>query len=375
MAARRGRGEGSITKRSDGRWMARVDLGWQDGKRGRKAVYGRTRREVQEKLNETLHRTTHGLPPVPDQETVGSFLRRWLDVRQGKVRARTHERYTQVVHAHLLPHLDRVRLAKLTPADVAACLQRVEAAGSAYTACGAREVLRCALNQGVRWELVPRNVAALTDPPQHCPREIQPLNPEQASALLAAVDGHRLEALFTVAVGLGLRQGEALGLCWDAVDLDAGLLSVRRTLERAGVVPRFGRPKTARSRRTMTMPGIVAAALRKHRTRQLEERLAVGARWKDSGLVFTTSTGTAVDKSGLCRTFKGILRAAGLPNIRYHDLRHTAATLLLAQGVAPRTIMETLGHSQISLTMNTYAHVVPALQREAAAKMDAILGR
>ena len=159
MAARRGRGEGSITKRSDGRWMARVDLGWQDGKRGRKAVYGRTRREVQEKLNETLHRTTHGLPPVPDQETVGSFLRRWLDVRQGKVRARTHERYTQVVHAHLLPHLDRVRLAKLTPADVAACLQRVEAAGSAYTACGAREVLRCALNQGVRWELVPRNVA------------------------------------------------------------------------------------------------------------------------------------------------------------------------------------------------------------------------
>ena len=375
MTTRRGRGEGSITKRNDGRWMAQADLGWQDGKRRRKTLYGRTKREVQEKLRETLHRQEHGLPPVPEQETVGAFLSRWLEISQGRVRRRTHERYGQIVRAHLLPGLARIRLAKLTPQDVAACLRRIEAAGSAYMARGAREVLRAALNQAVRWELVSRNVAALTDPPRHTTRQIEPLTPRQANTLLKAVADHRLEALITVAVGLGLRQGEALGLRWEDVDLEAGVLSVRQTLERAGRRPRFGEPKTARSRRTITMPGIVAAALRRHRTRQLEGRLAAGARWRESGLVFTTTIGTPIDKSGVHTAFKAILRAAELPNIRYHDLRHTAATLLLTQGVDPRTIMETLGHSQISLTLNTYAHVMPALQREAAAKMDAILRR
>ena len=373
MAARRGRGEGSITKRSDGRWMAQADLGWQDGKRRRKTVYGRSKREVQEKLRDVLHRKEHGLPPVPEQETVGAFLHRWLESRQSRVRRRTLERYEYVVRAHLLPHLGRIRLAKLTPQDVVACLRRVEAVGSAYTARGAREILRTALNQAVRWELVSRNVAALTDAPRHRARQIEPLTPGQASTLLAAVADHRLEALITVAVGLGLRQGEALGLRWEDVDLHAGVLAVRQTLECAGTEPRFGEPKTTRSRRTISMPGIVADALRRHRTRQLEDRLAAGARWRDCGLVFTTTIGTPIDKSGLHKDFKAILRTAGLPDIRYHDLRHTAATLLLAQGVDPRTIMETLGHSQISLTLNTYAHVMPALQRDAAAKMDEIL--
>ena len=132
-------------------------------------------------------------------------------------------------------------------------------------------------------------------------------------------------------------------------------------------------PKSARGRRTIVLPRIVTAALRKHRTRQLQERLVAGQRWNDYGLVFTTEAGAPLNGCNVNRTFKAILRRAGLPAIRYHDLRHTAATLLLAQGVDPRTIMETLGHSQISLTLNTYAHVVPALQREAAAKMDEIL--
>ena len=248
-------------------------------------------------------------------------------------------RYSHAVRSHLLPNLERIRLAKLTPQDVAACLRHVEASASACSARKAREILRTALGQAVRWELVSRNVAALTDPPKHRTREIEPLTPEQASTFLAAVADHRLEALFTVAVGLGLRQGEALGLRWDDVDFDAGLLSVRRTLERAGVEPRFGEPKTARSRRTITLPVIVTAALRRHRTRQLEERLKAGSRWRDSGLVFTASVGTTINKGWLQRVFKGILRAASLPDIRYHDLRHTAATLLLVQGVDVRTIM------------------------------------
>ena len=373
MATRRGRGEGGITKRRDGRWMAQADLGWQDGKRRRKSIYGRTKSEVQEKLRETLHRKAHGLPPVPEQEMVGTFLRRWLEIKQGSVRQRTWTRYEQIVRAHLLPSLERVRLARLTPQDVAACLRHVEASGSAYRARGARDVLRTALNQAVRWELVPRNVAALTDPPRHRPRQIKPLTPGQAATLLSTVSGDRLEGLLTVALGLGLRQGEALGLRWEDVDLEAGQLSVQQTLERAGAEPRFEEPKTERSRRTITMPGVAVAALRRHRTRQLEEQLAAGSRWRKSGLVFTTSIGTPMHRARLHTSFKQILLAAGLPDIRYHDLRHTAATLLLAQGVDPRTIMETLGHSRISMTMDTYAHVMPALKRGAADKMDAIL--
>lgn len=374
MSRRRGRGEGGITKRQDGRWMAQVDLGWQDGKRRRKALYGRTKAEVQDKLRETLHRRDHGLPPVPEQETVGSFLRRWLDHKLGKVRRRTWKRYEQIVRAHLMPGLERVRLARLTPQDVAACLRRVETSKSAYTARGARDVLRTALNQALRWELVSRNVAALTDAPRHRPGQIRPLTPEQAATLLDAAAGHRLEGLITVALAVGLRQGEALGLRWEHdVNFKTGVLAVGQTLERGGPEPRFGDPKTERSRRTIKLPGVVTAALRRHRRRQLEERLAAGARWVDSGLVFTSRIGTAVDRSSLQKAFKALLRTAGLPDIRFHDLRHTAATLLLTQGVDLRTIMDTLGHSHISLTMNTYAHVMPKLQRGAAAKMDAIL--
>ena len=374
MATRRGRGEGSITRRADGRWMARVDLGWQDGKRRRKTLYGRTKREVQDKLRETLHRTEKGLPPVPEQETVGAFLHRWLEIIRSQLRPRTHRSYEQVVRIHLEPGIGRVRLAKLTPLDVSTWLESRRTAGvGGRTIHYARAVLRAALNKALKWGLVSRNVASLTDPPRYRARQIAPLTPEQAKKFLAAVADHRLEALFTVAVGLGLRLGEALGLPWDAVSLDAGTLSVRQTLERGGKQPRFGEPKSARGRRTIVLPRIVTAALRKHRTRQLQERLVAGQRWNDYGLVFTTEGGAPLDGCNVNRTFKAILRGAGLPAIRYHDLRHTAATLLLAQGVDPRTIMETLGHSQISLTLNTYAHVVPALQREAAAKMDDIL--
>ena len=423
MTARRGRGEGSITKRADGRWMARVDLGWQDGRRCRKTLYGQTKREVQDKLREAVQRFEHGLRPVPEQETVGAYLRRWLEFKQGQLRPRTYTSYEHIVRAHLDPGLGRVRLAKLAPHDVAAWLRRHQKNGaSARTTRYARSVLRAALNQALRWELVLRNAAALTDPPRYRAREIQPLTPDQARTLLDVVAGHRLEALISVGLGLGLRRGEALGLRWDAVNLESGKLSVRQALERAGGDPvernrltaerrrllakldatkdraergrltsklsqvrqqlkavrttvRFAEPKTNRSRRTITIPGLVTDALRAHRLRQLEERLAAGARWRESGLVFTSTVGTPLDERNLNRLFKAILRDANLPAIRYHDLRHTAATLLLAQGVDPRTIMETLGHSQISLTLNTYAHVVPALQRAAAAKMDEILRR
>lgn len=254
-------------------------------------------------------------------------------------------------------------------------------------------------------------------------KEIQPHTPEQARTLIAATRHHRLGAIVSVATALGLRQGEALGLRWQDIDFDAGTLSVRQALERSGgdsaarrplaverrelririaAAPqrsperreltqqlqanrakwrelrsqlRFVEPKSARSRRTIRMPQIVIAALKSHRRQQLEERMAIGEAWQDSGLVFTSPIGTPMEPRNMTREFHRMLKAANVPRVRFHDLRHTAATLLLAQGIDPRTIMETLGHSQISLTLNTYSHVLPALQADAAAKLDAILSR
>lgn len=181
-------------------------------------------------------------------------------------------------------------------------------------------------------------------------------------------------ALFTVALALGLRQGEALGLQWDAVDLQAGVLHVRVALQRTGKKWHLVEPKSARSRRAIVLPRVAIVALRAHRVRQKRERLLAGGNWQETGFVFTTRVGTPIEPSNLTKEFKRVLKQAEVPDVRFHDLRHTAATFLLAQGVDPRTIMETLGHSQISLTLNTYAHVLPSLQREAADRMNRLLG-
>jgi integrase len=222
---------------------------------------------------------------------------------------------------------------------------------------------------------VSRNVVTLVAAPRVERHEIQPLTPEQARALLKAAQGHRLEGLVTVALAVGLRQGEALGLQWDAIDFERRTLNVRAALQRVGGKWILVEPKSARSRRTIALPEVVVGALKAQRVRQLQDRLVAGRHWQDHGFVFTSSVGSPLEPSNATKQFRKLLVSAGVPLIRFHDLRHTAATFLLAQGVDPRTIMETLGHSQISLTLNTYSHVLPVLQREAARKMEGDAGR
>ncbi len=424
---RRGRGEGSIVRRADGRWMARVDLGWRDGKRRSKAIYGRTRRAVADALREALGAAQDGSVIQNERQTVSQFLAHWLeDVARPRVRPRTLTTYEAAIERHLVPNLGRIRLAKLTPQHLQAWLRQLETDGvSANRRRYARVVLRMALNTAMRWRLVTRNVATLIDAPRVVAREIRPFTPEESRAFLKAIDGDQLEAFFTVALACGLRLGEGLGLQWTDVDLDRGTLQVRRAVQRFGgsasarrpllaerkrllkaideaqadknpdvaaslqielkrvrealkpikTAVQVVEPKSSRSRRTIALPAVVVKALNRCRVRQLEARMAAGKRWQDSGFVFTTPTGTVLDPRNLTRAFKAILAANNLPPIRIHDLRHSCATLLLAQGVNPRVVMETLGHSQVSLTLNTYSHVLPALQQNAAAKMDAILSQ
>lgn len=239
-----------------------------------------------------------------------------------------------------------------------------------------RAVLRQALGQAERWGLVTRNVAKLAEPPRLRRREVQPLSPEEARALLIAISDDRLESLYLIAIGVGLRQGEILGLAWSDVDFETSTVTVRNALQRVAGKLALVEPKSTTSRRTVAMPRFVRDALWAHRGRQRTQRLLAGSRWHDDprNLVFTTTVGTPMDGIAVTRRFQATLATAGLPRQRFHDLRHLCATLLLAQGVAPRVVMETLGHSQISLTLNTYSHVIPALGRAAADEMDAILG-
>ena len=425
---RRGRGEGSIVQRADGRWMGRVDLGWQNGKRQSKAIYGRTRRSVADALRNALKAAEQGTLSADERQTIGDFLKRWLqDVVRPRVRPRTFVGYEAAIEHHIAPNLDRVRLAKLTPQHLQAWMATLETNGvSAGRRRYARVVLRTALNTAIRWRLITMNAATLIDAPRTTSREIRPLNPDEARALLDACRDHPLEPFVTVALGCGLRLGEALGLQWPDVDLDAGTLDVRRAVQRFGgdvaarrpllaerkrlraalkAAPRtpeaaetrarlarelqairaaFAKVKTSihitelkstRSRRTIALPAVAITALRSHRVRQLEARLAAGGHWQDRSFVLTSSVGTPLEPRNVTRQFKALLTAAKLPDMRLHDLRHSCATLLLAQGVNPRVVMETLGHSQVSLTLNTYSHVLPALQRDAAARMNAVFER
>jgi integrase len=277
---------------------------------------------------------------------------------------------------HIKPVLGHITLAKLRPTDVQRLINMKRAEGqSARSVQYIHAILRSALATAQRWEYVTRNVATLVDPITVKRAEVMPFTPEEASKLLVAARGDRLEALYTVAMAVGLRPGEALGLSWEDVDLDAGLLRVRHALRRQDGRLVLVEPKTQRSKRTIALPVVCVKTLREHRHRQLEERLAAGERWNDHGLVFTTSIGTPLDERNVTRFFDRLQERAGVPRHRFYDTRHTAASLLLGQGVSARVVMEVLGHASYQLTMDTYTHVMPILMRDAADAMDRAFGQ
>ncbi len=376
MGSRRGHGEGAIYQReSDGLWVGSVDLGYVNGKRKRKTIYGKTRREVAEKLKVVLREQQQGLPVAIERQTVAQFLDRWLadDVKPTKA-PKTYASYAETVRVHLNPTLGRVPLAKLSPQDVQMLLSSKTAAGlSPTTVRYIRTILRIALGRAEKWGMVARNVAAVVDPPRVVRTEVHPLTVEEARVFLAAVEGDRLETLYRLTISLGLRMGEVLGLAWDDVDLGSGTVRVRRALQRVDGRLILKEPKTERSRRTLTLPATLAASLRAHRVRQAEERLKLGPHWVDIGLVFTTPLGTPLEPSNVLKRFKVHLAGAGLPKQRFHDLRHCAASLLIAQLVPIEVVRSILGHAHISTTLDIYAHILPDAHREAAEQMDAIL--
>lgn len=363
--------EGSVYRRKDGRWVAAVIL--HDGKR--KEFYGKTQAEALTKLNVARRSIEDGLPVPSERVKVGDYLQRWLeDSVRSSVRPYTYQSYRQNIRLHITPELGHLPLGRLTAQDVQGFLNRKRGSGlSPRTIQYLHAILRRALGQAERWGMVPRNIARLVSPGRVTKANIQPLTPVEAKKLLAAVRGDRLEALYTVALALGLRQGEALGLQWTALNLEAGTLTVRTALQKQDGAYVLVEPKTEKSRRTVKLPDVCLTALRIHRERQSGERDMAEAWGNTWDLVFTDEEGRPLSRYKVTRRFQAILEEGGIGKHRFHDLRHTAATLLLAQGVPLRVIQELLGHSLLATTADIYTHVLPVLMADAAARMDAAL--
>jgi integrase len=371
---KRSDGEGSISYHAHRRlWIAIVPAG--GGKR--RYLYARSRKEAADRLSHALRRQQDGVRTTSRKLTLAAFLNTWLEQSvRPNVRPWTYKGYEAVVRVHLVPTLGRTELVELGPQQVQEMLNQKFYDGlSAKTVQSIRGVLRTALNEAMRWDLLGRNVAALARPPRSQPKPISPFTPDQARQLLDAAQNDRLGPLYAVALAMGLRQGEALGLTWDHVDFTNGLIRVERQLQRRDGGLQLVDLKTLQSVRTLPMPGSIAENLKRHLADQAKERDLAGKRWRETGLVFTTTIGTGLDGPNVTKGFQRLLRSAGLGHRRFHDLRHSCATLLLVQNVPPRVVMEILGHSQISLTMNTYSHVLPGLKRDAASSMDKILRR
>jgi integrase len=309
------------------------------------------------------------------QQTVEQFLKHWLeDVHKPSIRVRTYVRYEGMLRLHFYPVLGHVRLQKLSPQQIQALYaQKLKEGLTATSVNVLHAILHKAFDHAVRLNLLPRNLCDVVSPPRAEEHEIHPLALEQAQQLLTAAKGHHLEALFVLALVTGMRRGELLALKWRDVNFAESTLQVRRAfIEVSGKGIIETEPKTAKGRRSIQLPPLAIDALKSHRTKQLEVRLQAET-WEDQDLIFCTSRGTPFIATYIHGTFKALLKKANLPDIRFHDLRHSAATLLLSMGTHPKVVQELLGHSQISMTMDIYSHVMPTMQKDAMTRLNEVL--
>ncbi len=374
--------QGSIQKRTGKRgttWTVVVDLPRDPltGKRRQKRVSAPTKRELEAQLAKTLHEVQSGSYVEPSRLTVAEFLDKWLAETAATVRPSTLDRYRRIIRLHILPTLGATPLPRLSALDVQALYRATLAAGAAPgTVRLHHAVLRKALDQAVRWRLLTVNPCGAVDPPRAGHTERQTWDGAQARAFLTVTDAdERHGAFFRLALLTGMRRGELLALRWADVDLDRGVLAVKRTVAPDGAGGwTENEPKSASGRRQIALPPSAVAALRRHRARQVERRLAIGPVWEDADRVFERGDGRAIHPNAVDPELRRLATTAQLPRIRVHDLRHTAATLMLAQGVHPKIVAERLGHSTIVMTLDRYSHVSLDMQRDAANGLDEALG-
>lgn len=369
--AKRGNHEGTIYKRKDGLWCGQVTL--PEGKR--KSYYGKSQASVQTRLLAAKNDLARGLPLPSERQTLGHYLENWLVGVASEIRPSSHRRYLIEV-GHIVSALSTTPLARLTPSQVKNFYsQKVQDGLSPTTVRHLHTVLHRALKDAMQMGLVASNVSEHVKAPRPVHHEIQTFSEEQAKMFLEVAKNERFEALYWLALTAGMREGELLALRWQDLDLEHCQLTVRMNLQAVNNRFVLAEPKTTHSRRTIALSQHVVAQLKAHRKRQAEESLKRGPSWNEQDLVFSNQDGGILQPKIISqRRLKRLLKRAGLPDVRFHDLRHTAATIAIARGVPIKVVSEMLGHADISITLRVYAHVIPHMQQAAAAVMDAVFG-
>jgi integrase len=375
---------GHIRRRGTRSWAVVVDLGrGPDGKRQQRwhSVKG-SRADAEGALVRLLRSLQTGEYVEPSKLTVKFYLERWLaDYAKPNTSGKTYERYSEIVNANLMPALGHHKLTKLQPLHIQAvyteALKRGRRSGkgglSPRTVLHIHRVLHQALNQAVRWQLLIRNPASAVEPPRPQSTEMQVLTETQTARMLALAGGTDLYVPILLAVTTGMRRGEILALTWQDFDPKSGHLTVTKSLEQTKEGLTVKAPKTAKGRRTIPLPAITVQALKRHKAEQGRRRLRLGGLYQELGLICAGSSGSHQEPDSFSQRFQIFLKRTDLPRIRLHDLRHTHATQLLKQGVHPKVVAERLGHSSITITLDTYSHVVPGLQEDAARQLDRVL--
>jgi integrase len=367
-------------------WCAVADLGIVDGNRARKTKYGQSQKELAKWLTDTLRDHEHGVLPSGGALTVGTWLEQWLrakEIGSKQIRPRTLEHYRLVVKKHIAPAIGQRPLAKLTPSDVERMLgAQLKAGRSPRSVSHVRAVLRNALSRAERDGKVSRNAARLAEPPSvpEPDRSSVEAFSERVPAFLRAIEGDRLAAMYTVTLALGLRIGEVTGLRWSDMDLDAGTLRINKSLQwirptgRKHALPHLVDPKTEKSRRVLELSEPLVDTVRQHRARWRDEKLTLGPRsLNEWDLAFTGPLGEPLNPRAISEQLRSILARAGLPRIRFHDLRHANASLMLSAHVPMEMLSRLLGHSNPTTTRNIYAHVLKPLVDEAKRAQASIL--
>ena len=369
---RRGHGEGSITRRKDGRYQAAITL----ENHKRKYFYGKNRKEVQDKLNRALYDQKQGALATGPQQTLKVFLEKWLEqVCRLTMKPNTYKTYRSMARAHIIPALGHIKLQKLTVEHLQGFFAEKQEGLKPLTLRRIHATLKGALDDAVKQGFVVRNVAMYVSLPRVERYEGLVLTKEQARRLLEVARGSRLDVLLLVALTTGMRQGELLALRWDDIDFETRMLLVRHSVTYVGGIGFVEtEPKTKAGRRKIMLPDVVIEALKRHWERQAETRCKAGEKWREQGLVFPAAYGGFLQANSLWASFKRLLKRAGLPDVRFHDLRHSAATILFAAKVDLKVISELLGHSSIAVTSDIYAHLLPSMQREVADKMNDLFG-
>lgn len=369
MARRRGNNEGSIYQRKNGLWCAQVSL---EGYRLTK--YARTQRECREWIKQTLSYIENGMTFASTRVTLEEYLESWLNGKELSKRPKTVRQYTQISHKYLIPGLGQVRLQDLRPEHIRSFYMAFQDKAGTRTLQLIHAVLNCAMNQAVREGLLGRNPVDAVERPTYNPGERTVLDDDGVRALLQTAAGSRYEMLYLFAIVTGMRLGELLALKWSDVNWKKGFIQVQRQLQFIkGKGPVFLPPKTKAGNRPIGLSQGVMNRLQEHRQRQEEEKATAGDAWQEHDLIFPSTSGTPQDRGNLSRIFKSTLQQAELPNIRFHDLRHTSITLLLDQGISINTVQRRAGHSKASTTTNIYGHSIRGSEERAGDFFDELV--